>query len=100
MYAWRPNGTAVPGLAGEHPAPPGHGPAGSQQTHDSKVIPTPAIADINGDGKPDVVVGLDDSILGTCRPAPACKRSCSPTTAAAPTPAAGAATRHCSPATR
>jgi hypothetical protein len=36
-----------------------------QQTHDSKIVPTPAIVDINRDGIPDVVVGLDDSILGT-----------------------------------
>jgi hypothetical protein len=65
VYAWRPNATAVPGWPVSTLLPAGTVPAGSQQTHDSKVIPTPAIADINADGKPDVVVGLDDTILGT-----------------------------------
>ena len=65
VYAWRPDGTAVPGWPVSTLLPAGTVPAGSQQTHDSKVIPTPAIADINGDGIPDVVVGLDDSILGS-----------------------------------
>jgi hypothetical protein len=65
VYAWRPNGRPVPGWPVSTLLPPGTVPAGSQQTHDSKVIPTPAVADINGDGIPDVVVGLDDSILGT-----------------------------------
>ncbi len=65
VYAWRPDGTAVPGWPVSTLLPPGTVPAGMQQTHDSKVIPTPAVADINGDGTPDVVVGLDDSILGT-----------------------------------
>ena len=65
VYAWRPDGTAVPGWPVSTLLPPGSVPVGDQQTHDSKVIPTPAVADINGDGKPDVVVGLDDSILGT-----------------------------------
>jgi hypothetical protein len=65
IYAWRPNGSAVPGWPVSTLLPPGTVPAGQQQTHDSKVVPTPAIVDINGDGIPDVVVGLDDSILGT-----------------------------------
>ncbi len=65
VYAWRADGSAVPGWPVSTLLPPGTVPAGSQQTHDSKIIPTPAIADINGDGIPDVVVGLDDSILGT-----------------------------------
>ncbi|HEY7926117.1 MAG TPA: hypothetical protein VIG86_01715 [Candidatus Dormibacteraeota bacterium] len=64
VYAYRANGTRLPGWPVSTLLPAGTVPAGSQQTHDSKVIPTPAIADINGDGTPDVVVGLDDSILG------------------------------------
>src|ERR1035437_2743335 len=64
VYAFRPDGTAVPGWPVSTLLPAGTVPAGSQQTHDSKVIPTPAVVDINGDGIPDVVVGLDDSILG------------------------------------
>jgi hypothetical protein len=61
VHAWRPNGTPVPGwpVSTNVPLPSG------QRTHDSKTVPTPAIIDINGDGIPDVVVGLDDSILGT-----------------------------------
>jgi hypothetical protein len=65
VYAWRANGTAVPGWPVSTLLPAGTVPAGMQQTHDSKVIPDPAVADINGDGIPDVVVGLVDSILGT-----------------------------------
>ena len=62
VYAWRADGTAVPGWPVSTLLPPLTVPAGMQQTHDSKVIPTPAIATING--RTDVVVGLDDSILG------------------------------------
>jgi hypothetical protein len=65
VYAWRPDGTLVPGWPVSVLLPPGTVPAGMQQTHDSKIVPTPAIVDINRDGIPDVVVGLDDSILGT-----------------------------------
>ncbi|MDQ6848063.1 MAG: hypothetical protein M3019_10880 [Candidatus Dormibacteraeota bacterium] len=63
VYAWRPDATAVPGWPVSTLLPAGTVPPGQQQTHDSKVIPTPAIAAING--RTDVVVGLDDSILGT-----------------------------------
>jgi hypothetical protein len=65
VYAWRPDGTLVPGWPVSVLLPPGTVPAGMQQTHDSKIVPTPAIVDINRDGIPDIVVGLDDSILGT-----------------------------------
>ncbi|MBJ7610114.1 MAG: hypothetical protein JF887_11890 [Candidatus Dormibacteraeota bacterium] len=65
VYAYRPDGSPLPGWPVSTLLPAGTVPAGGQQTHDSKVIPTPAVVDINGDGIPDVVVGLDDSILGT-----------------------------------
>ncbi|MBV9524260.1 MAG: hypothetical protein JOZ46_00440, partial [Candidatus Dormibacteraeota bacterium] len=64
LHAWRPNGTPVPGWPVSTLLPAGTVPSGSQQTHDSKVVTTPAIVDINGDGIPDVVLGLDDTILG------------------------------------
>ena len=65
VYAWRPDGTPASGWPVSVLIPPGTVPPGSQQTHDSKIVPTPATADINGDGIPDVVVGLDDTILGS-----------------------------------
>jgi hypothetical protein len=65
VHAWRPTGQSVPGWPVSDLLPAGTVPGGEQQTHDSKVVPTPATVDINGDGIPDVVVGLDDSILGT-----------------------------------
>ncbi|GAC1331113.1 MAG: hypothetical protein NVSMB17_08940 [Candidatus Dormibacteria bacterium] len=64
LHAWRADATPVPGWPVSTLLPPGTVAAGLQQTHDSKIITTPALADINGDGIPDVVVGLDDSILG------------------------------------
>ncbi|MBV8195587.1 MAG: hypothetical protein JOY80_08670, partial [Candidatus Dormibacteraeota bacterium] len=65
LHAWRPDGSAVPGwpVAVNVTLPAGN--TGGQQTHDAKTITTPAIVDINGDGIPDVVVGLDDTRLGT-----------------------------------
>jgi hypothetical protein len=68
LHAWRPDGTAVPGWPVSTLLPPGAVAAGQQQTHDSKIVTTPALADLNRDGIPDVVVGLDDSILGTVPP--------------------------------
>ncbi|MEA2647413.1 MAG: hypothetical protein QOE92_2496, partial [Chloroflexota bacterium] len=68
VHAWHvtPGGVeAVPGWPVSTLLPAGTVPVGQQQTHDSKVVPTPAIADINGDGTQDVVVGLNDTILGT-----------------------------------
>ena len=65
LHAWRPDGRPVPGWPVSTLLPPGTVPSGSQQTHDSKVVTTPAVVDINGDGTPDVVLGLDDTILGS-----------------------------------
>ena len=65
IHAWRPDGTSVPGWPVSTLLPPGTVGGGQQQTHDSKIVTTPALADINGDGIPDIVVGLDDSVLGT-----------------------------------
>ena len=65
VYAWRPNGTPVPGWPVNVNVPLSGVPGGgTQRTHDSKIVPTPATVDINGDGIPDVVVGIDDTVLG------------------------------------
>jgi hypothetical protein len=47
----------------EHPDP-----RNLTHTHDGKVVPTPAIADVDGDGKPDVVVGLVDTTWDNSSP--------------------------------
>jgi hypothetical protein len=43
-------------------------PANTVHTHDVKIVPTPAIADVTGDGTPSVIVGLDDSTWDTSSP--------------------------------
>jgi hypothetical protein len=37
-------------------------------THDSKIVPTPAVADIDGDGHPDLLVGMVDSTWDNSSP--------------------------------
>ncbi|HEY8740218.1 MAG TPA: S8 family serine peptidase [Candidatus Dormibacteraeota bacterium] len=58
------SGGANPAPAGgpscTEPAPP----AGYTHTHDGKIVPTPAIASIDGTGKPNLIVGLDDTTWG------------------------------------
>ena len=39
-------------------------PAGYTHTHDSKIVPTPAIASIDGTGRPNLIVGLVDTTWG------------------------------------
>jgi hypothetical protein len=63
LHAWRPDGTPVPGWPVSTNVALSGGPgSGTQRTHDSKVVPTPAVVMISG--SPVVVVGLDDTILG------------------------------------
>ncbi|MFN2463004.1 MAG: S8 family serine peptidase [Candidatus Dormibacteria bacterium] len=71
IHAWRGDGSPLPGWPVSTLLPAGTVAAGLTQTHDSKVVTTPALADINGDGIPEVVVGLDDTTLGNIPPADA-----------------------------
>ena len=58
------SGGANPAPAGgptctEQPPPPGY-----THTHDAKIVPTPAIASIDGTGRPNLIVGLVDTTWG------------------------------------
>lgn len=65
LHAWRPDGRPVPGWPVNVDVPLTTSvPGATQRTHDSKTVTTPAVVDINGDGIPDIVLGLDDSTLG------------------------------------
>ncbi|MGH7815420.1 MAG: S8 family serine peptidase [Candidatus Binataceae bacterium] len=67
IYAWRPDGTPVPGWTnGVDVAdiPSGSIPHTGTYTHDPKVVNTPTLVDIDGDGHPDVFVGIQDTVQG------------------------------------
>jgi len=66
IYAWRPDGTAVPGWPVDAAdIPPSSIPSGGTYTHDPKIVDTPTLVDIDGDGHPDVMVGLQDTVQGS-----------------------------------
>jgi hypothetical protein len=71
MYAWRPDGAPVPGwpVSTDPPSPlpkPGACETGRcQYARDYKVATTPTLVDINGSGRPDVVVAVQDTEFGT-----------------------------------
>jgi hypothetical protein len=77
VYAWRPDGTPVPGwpVSTDPPNPvPTPGPCGTgafhcQYARDYKIATTPTLVDINGDGRPDVVVAMQDTTFGSTEPA-------------------------------
>jgi hypothetical protein len=77
VYAWRPDGSAVAGwpVSTDPPNPvPTPGPCGSgafkcQYARDYKIATTPTLVDINGDGRPDVVVAMQDTTFGSTDPA-------------------------------
>ncbi len=60
VYAWHGDGTAVAGwpVDTDYPA---LRPSGQTYARDDKVVATPAVADIDGDGTPDIVVALQDT---------------------------------------
>src|SRR5207245_315519 len=59
-YAWRRDGTLLPGFPvdTDHPA---LRPSGQTYARDDKVVTTPAVVDIDGDGTPDLLVSLQDT---------------------------------------
>ena len=65
IYAWRPDGTLVPGWPVDAAdIPPSAIPSFGTPTHDPKIVTTPTLVDIDGDGHPDVFVGLQDTVQG------------------------------------
>ena len=66
LYAWRPDGTLVPGWPVDAAdIPPADIPPSGTATHDPKIVTTPTLVDIDGDGLPDVLVGLQDTVQGS-----------------------------------
>src|SRR5258707_3097231 len=65
IYAWRPDGSLVPGWPVDAAdLPPSAIPSFGTPTHDPKIVTTPTLVDIDGDGHPDVFVGLQDTVEG------------------------------------
>ncbi len=60
VYAWHGDGTAVAGwpVDTDYPA---LRPSGQTYARDDKVVATPAVVDIDGDGTPDLLVSLQDT---------------------------------------
>jgi hypothetical protein len=71
MYAWRPDGTPVPGwpVSTDPPSPlpkPGACATGKcVYARDYKIATTPVLVDVNGSGRPDVVVAVQDTEFGS-----------------------------------
>jgi hypothetical protein len=67
LYAWDPGGSSLAGWPVKVALPAGYQPQPPQQivVHDFKLDTPPAIADLDGDGQPDVVVrGQETDIAG------------------------------------
>ena len=65
IYAWRPDGSPVPGWPVDAAdIPPSSIPPFGTPTHDPKIVTTPTLVDIDGDGHPDVFIGLQDTVQG------------------------------------
>jgi Subtilase family/FG-GAP-like repeat len=66
IYAFRPDGTPVPGWPVDAAdIPPSSIPTFGTPTHDPKLVTTPTLIDIDGDGHPDVLMGLQDTVQGS-----------------------------------
>jgi hypothetical protein len=62
IYAWRPDGSMVPGWPADAvDIPPSDVPSGYIFARDFKIATEPTLIDINGDGHPDVIFGLQDT---------------------------------------
>ena len=68
VYAWHGDGTAVSGwpVDTDYPA---LRPSGQTYARDDKIIATPAVADVDGDGTPDLIVALQDTSWPSGSPA-------------------------------
>jgi hypothetical protein len=66
IYAWRPDGSLVPGWPVDAADIPTSAiPSFGTPTHDPKIVTTPTLVDIDGDGHPDVFIGLQDTVQGS-----------------------------------
>src|ERR1700722_14115450 len=66
IYAWRPDGSLVPGWPVDAAdLPPSAIPSFGTPTHDPKIVTTPTLVDIDGDWHPDVFIGLQDTVQGS-----------------------------------
>jgi hypothetical protein len=66
IYAWRPDGSLLSGWPVDAADLPASSiPPLGTATHDPKIVTTPTLVDIDGDGHPDVLVGLQDTVQGS-----------------------------------